>query len=80
MNFLDAAVSTTALTTIEHCFTIVRVHRRDWCWAFPEQMICSFPSRPLASTVNDKLELQECLEHGRIAKVRSLWCFGGQLR
>lgn len=25
--------------------------------------------RPLASTVNDKLELQECLEHGRIAKV-----------
>lgn len=27
-----------------------------------------FP-RPLASTVNDKLELQECLEHGRIAKV-----------
>ncbi|NXA55891.1 DNM3A methyltransferase, partial [Nothocercus julius] len=24
--------------------------------------------RPLASTVNDKLELQECLEHGRIAK------------
>lgn len=28
------------------------------------------PPRPLASTVNDKLELQECLEHGRIAKVR----------
>lgn len=27
------------------------------------------PPRPLASTVNDKLELQECLEHGRIAKV-----------
>ncbi|XP_075413135.1 DNA (cytosine-5)-methyltransferase 3A isoform X3 [Tenrec ecaudatus] len=24
--------------------------------------------RPLASTMNDKLELQECLEHGRIAK------------
>lgn len=29
----------------------------------------SLLSRPLASTVNDKLELQECLEHGRIAKV-----------
>ena len=26
------------------------------------------PPRPLASTVNDKLELQECLEHGWIAK------------
>ena len=30
------------------------------------------PPRPLASTVNDKLELQECLEHGRIAKVSPL--------
>lgn len=30
---------------------------------------CLLLSRPLASTVNDKLELQECLEHGRIAKV-----------
>lgn len=36
------------------------------------------PPRPLASTVNDKLELQECLEHGRIAKVspraKALYC------
>ena len=30
---------------------------------------CLLLSRPLASTVNDKLELRECLEHGRIAKV-----------
>lgn len=30
---------------------------------------CLLLPRPLASTVNDKLELQECLEHGRIAKV-----------
>lgn len=35
------------------------------------------PPRPLASTVNDKLELQECLEHGRIAKVSvSALCCG----
>ncbi|KFP00182.1 DNA (cytosine-5)-methyltransferase 3A, partial [Calypte anna] len=32
----------------------------------PMPTLC--PPRPLASTVNDKLELQECLEHGRIAK------------
>lgn len=40
------------------------------------------PPRPLASTVNDKLELQECLEHGRIAKVspgaRALSRLGGR--
>uniref|UniRef100_A0A8C0VFR5 Uncharacterized protein n=1 Tax=Cyanistes caeruleus TaxID=156563 RepID=A0A8C0VFR5_CYACU len=29
-------------------------------------------NRPLASTVSDKLELQECLEHGRIAKFSKL--------
>lgn len=34
------------------------------------------PPRPLASTVNDKLELQECLEHGRIAKVSGAGCQG----
>lgn len=43
---------------------------------------CLLLSRPLASTVNDKLELQECLEHGRIAKVslstRAVWWVLGQ--
>lgn len=38
----------------------------------------SLPSRPLASTVNDKLELQECLEHGRIAKVSQGWVLGAE--
>lgn len=37
--------------------------------ALPPHTVPLSPSRPLASTVNDKLELQECLEHGRIAKV-----------
>lgn len=37
----------------------------------------SLPPRPLASTVNDKLELQECLEHGRIAKVSQGWGLRG---
>lgn len=35
----------------------------------PHSIPTSVLPRPLASTVNDKLELQECLEHGRIAKV-----------
>lgn len=39
-----------------------------------------FPPRPLASTVNDKLELQECLEHGRIAKVSPGWVVRGAWR
>lgn len=76
---MSQAGSPSALIAIKHCFAIVRVHRRGWCWAFLEQPICSFPSRPLASTVNDKLELQECLEHGRIAKVSTLWGFVSQL-
>lgn len=30
--------------------------------------------RPLAPMTNDKLDLQECLEHGRVAKVTpSVW-------
>lgn len=44
--------------------------RREHAHGVPHPRVtrCS-PHRPLASTVNDKLELQECLEHGRIAKV-----------
>ncbi|NXB43673.1 DNM3A methyltransferase, partial [Leucopsar rothschildi] len=38
-------------------------HRARYFWGNLPGM-----NRPLASTVNDKLELQECLEHGRIAK------------
>ncbi|XP_062979751.1 DNA (cytosine-5)-methyltransferase 3A isoform X2 [Elgaria multicarinata webbii] len=37
--------------------SLVQPHRHRWP-----------TDKPLASTVNDKLELQECLEHGRIAK------------
>ena len=39
-------------------------HRACYFWGNLPDM-----NKPLASTVNDKLELQECLEHGRIAKV-----------
>ncbi|CAD7671251.1 unnamed protein product [Nyctereutes procyonoides] len=39
-------------------------HRVHYFWGNLPDM----NRRPLASTVNDKLELQECLEHGRIAK------------
>ncbi|XP_058020675.1 DNA (cytosine-5)-methyltransferase 3A [Ahaetulla prasina] len=38
-------------------------HRARYFWGNLPGM-----NRPLASTMNDKLELQECLEHGRIAK------------
>uniref|UniRef100_A0A2K5F5Y2 Uncharacterized protein n=1 Tax=Aotus nancymaae TaxID=37293 RepID=A0A2K5F5Y2_AOTNA len=38
-------------------------HRTRYFWGNLPGM-----NRPLASTVNDKLELQECLEHGRLAK------------
>lgn len=56
-----------------------RLCESDGCWVSTARcvlvllgsVVTSFflPPRPLASTVNDKLELQECLEHGRIAKV-----------
>ncbi|CAK7321817.1 DNA (cytosine-5)-methyltransferase 3A [Vulpes lagopus] len=39
-------------------------HRAHYFWG----NLPGMNRRPLASTVNDKLELQECLEHGRIAK------------
>lgn len=45
--------------------------------ALPPHTVPLSPSRPLASTVNDKLELQECLEHGRIAKVSPGGVVGG---
>ena len=55
-----------------------------YCHSIPTSVL----PRPLASTVNDKLELQECLEHGRIAKVSPWgswglchipWGFGARL-
>lgn len=58
-----------------------RLCESDGCWVSSARCVPALllgfivtfsflPPRPLASTVNDKLELQECLEHGRIAKVR----------
>ncbi|KAM4693602.1 DNA (cytosine-5)-methyltransferase 3A-like [Discoglossus pictus] len=38
-------------------------HRARYFWGNLPGM-----NRPLASTVNDRLELQDCLEHGRLAK------------
>uniref|UniRef100_A0A8D0H9Q5 DNA (cytosine-5-)-methyltransferase n=1 Tax=Sphenodon punctatus TaxID=8508 RepID=A0A8D0H9Q5_SPHPU len=42
--------------------------RRRLCLSLWRKGARAAVPRPLASTVNDKLELQECLEHGRIAK------------
>ncbi|XP_072489990.1 DNA (cytosine-5)-methyltransferase 3A isoform X6 [Notamacropus eugenii] len=43
-------------------------HRARYFWGNLPGMNRLVRAGPLASTVNDKLELQECLEHGRIAK------------
>ncbi|XP_018121552.1 DNA (cytosine-5)-methyltransferase 3A isoform X1 [Xenopus laevis] len=42
---------------------VTAAHRARYFWGNLPGM-----NRPLVSTVNDKLELQDCLEHGRLAK------------
>ncbi|XP_064411609.1 DNA (cytosine-5)-methyltransferase 3A isoform X3 [Latimeria chalumnae] len=43
-------------------------HRARYFWGNLPGMNRLVRERPLVATVNDKLELQECLEHGRVAK------------